>query len=166
MDACPWSERRHVTKSPRGKASKRAILSVPVDPMESMVAKQPQAEPNPTHLRQNLGSAARASRACQSAGVSPHSFTEAWADWVQHMSPALGRQLELGERAQHNTLLLLAHLAGTKSDASDFIPPDRAWPGRQTRWPSIGNRLLLFVSTRTGVLRRFSIPMPRFGVVP
>jgi polyhydroxyalkanoate synthase len=43
------------------------------------------------------------------AGMSSHSFIEAWADWAQHMSASPGRQLELVERAQRNALMLMQH---------------------------------------------------------
>ncbi len=107
-----------MTKSPRGAAPKSPQRQVPVDPPAPIVLMRPQAEPRLTHPQQNLEREARASLARLSVGISLHSFIEAWADWVQDMSQASGRQLELVERAQHKALTMLAHFAGTKGDAS------------------------------------------------
>jgi polyhydroxyalkanoate synthase len=75
------------------------------------------------HPHQTLDRAARATQARLSAGVSPHSFIEAWADWAQHMSQAPGRQLELIERAQRNALMLMTQMAGPKTDAAPPFAP-------------------------------------------
>ena len=107
-----------MTKSPRGAAPKSPQRQVPVDPPAPIVLMRPQAEPSPTHPQQNLEREARASLPRLSVGISPHFFIEAWVDWVQDMSQAPSRQLELDERAQHKALTLLAHFAGTKGYAT------------------------------------------------
>jgi polyhydroxyalkanoate synthase len=97
----------------------QARLPVPV-PKPAGAARP---EPRPSHPHQNLDRAARAAAARLSAGISPHSFIEAWADWAQHLSQAPGRQLELIERAQRNALLLMTHLADPKEDAQPPFAP-------------------------------------------
>lgn len=72
--------------------------------------------PSAEHPHQNLDRVARVMIARLSAATSSHSFLEAWADWLEHMSRAPGRQLELFERAQRNSALLLKYLAGPGQD--------------------------------------------------
>jgi polyhydroxyalkanoate synthase len=109
--------------------SKSEELSVPAAPRVPAVAERkpttPASEsaPGPEHPHQNLDRATRAAVARLSAGVSPHSFVESWVDWIQHMSQAPGRQLELVERAQQNSLKLAAHFTGLSGeDAPPFAP--------------------------------------------
>ena len=52
-----------------------------------------------------------------SGGVSAHAFIEAWTDWAFHLGESPGRQLELIERAQQNTMKLIAHVTDPDRDA-------------------------------------------------
>lgn len=87
-----------MTKSPRGPSSMPEDLSAPVVPTGPVVPVTRASDRSDfamDHPHQNLDRAARAARARMSAGISAHSFIEAWTDWAQHMSQAPGRQLEL-----------------------------------------------------------------------
>jgi len=114
-----------MTKSARRVKPKREDRPEPVAPPKQAgaVRSRDWPEPGPMHPHQNLDRAARAAVARLSAGVSPHSFIEAWADWAQHLSQAPGRQLELIERAQRNALMLMTHLAGTTEDVDPPFAP-------------------------------------------
>ena len=82
-------------------------------------APSPHAPARDPHPHQNLDRSARAAAARLMGGVAPHAFLEAWADWALHMARAPGRQLELFERAQENTLKLMTQAnrpgAGTQA---------------------------------------------------
>ena len=84
-------------------------------------------EPRPKrgrdHPHQNLDRGVRAATARMSAGVSTHSFIEAWTDWAQHMSQSPGRQLELLEHAQRSALKLMTYAADTTKDAAPPFAP-------------------------------------------
>ena len=65
-------------------------------------------------------------------GVSPHAVADAWTDWWLHMARAPGRQLELIEKAQQNTLRLMQHAAAEmtgKAQDAPFAPK-----ANDTRW--------------------------------
>ncbi len=98
-------------------------------------AAPPRAEPPvappapPEHPHANLDRAVRAAVARFTGGVSPHAFTEAWADWALHLARAPGRQLELAEHAQANAMKLAAYLAAGDAKAPPPFEP-RAYDHR------------------------------------
>jgi polyhydroxyalkanoate synthase len=77
----------------------------------------PQVSAPQAHPHQNLDRAIRAAVAKMTGGISPHAMTETWHDWALHLSRAPGRQLELAERAQKNTLQMMGYAAGAWSGA-------------------------------------------------
>lgn len=83
----------------------------------------PQPDPGAEHPHQHLDRAASAAFARLIGGVSSHAFTEAWSDWVQHLSRSPGRQLELVERAQRNArrLMMTATSSGPGVEPA-FVP--------------------------------------------
>ena len=58
-----------------------------------------------------------------SGGVSAHAFIEAWTDWAFHLGESPGRQLELIERAQQNTMKLISHAMKPDRDAPPPFTP-------------------------------------------
>lgn len=115
-----------MTKSPRGPSSMPEDLSAPVvpaGPAAPVTRASDRSDFAMDHPHQNLDRAARAARARMSAGISAHSFIEAWTDWAQHMSQAPGRQLELIERAQRNALALMSHFSGTQGEETPPFAP-------------------------------------------
>lgn len=94
-------------------------------PRQPEKAVLPVASPTPEqHPHQNLDRAARAAMARVTGGLFPHAFTEAWSDWVLHMSRAPGRQLELAERAQANAVKLASFSTGGKAATAPFAPKE------------------------------------------
>lgn len=89
-------------------------------------------EGRPAHPHQNLDRSVMAAMAQVTGGVSPHAVADAWTDWWLHMARAPGRQLELIEKAQQNTLRLMQHGAAAltgKADEAPFSPK-----ANDTRW--------------------------------
>ena len=84
--------------------------------------KAPARSEKPDHPHQHLDRSLMAALARMTAGVSPHAVAEAWGDWAMHMARAPGRQLELIERAQQNTLKLMSH-AGAALSGQQPEPP-------------------------------------------
>ena len=115
-----------MTKSSSKASTDAPGRSLPVvlpTPAGTVQRPAPRQQQGPRHPHQNLDRAARAAVARLSAGLSPHSFFDAWADWAQHLSQAPGRQLELIERAQRNALALMSHRFDTEGDrAPPFAP--------------------------------------------
>ncbi|MFD1196442.1 PHA/PHB synthase family protein [Seohaeicola saemankumensis] len=86
----------------------------------------------PSHPHQNLDRSVMAAMAQLTGGVSPHAVADAWTDWWLHMARAPGRQLELIEKAQQNTLRLMQHAAAEmtgKAQDAPFAPK-----ANDTRW--------------------------------
>lgn len=75
-------------------------------------AETPPPNPLPENRYELLDQVAHATVARFTGGVSPYAAAEAWFDWLLHLSRAPGRQLELVERAQVNSLALGACMAG------------------------------------------------------
>jgi polyhydroxyalkanoate synthase subunit PhaC len=125
-------------------AAKATAISAPaaVAAQPSTSENRPAAPPatavaaRPAHPHQNLDRALMAAMARMTGGVSPHAVADAWSDWWLHMARAPGRQLELLERAQHNSLKLMQHsfgaLLGQDPDAP-FTPK-----AHDTRWTHEG----------------------------
>lgn len=113
-----------MTRSARKRGKPQARLDPPFAAQVPMVA-PPHATATSTegsqHSHQQFDRAVRGVVARLSGGVSTHAFTEAWADWAQHMARSPGRQLELLEHAQQNALKLMSMLASPDS-APPFAP--------------------------------------------
>ena len=107
------------------KSPKEAVIAIAnISKKESHAAPRTTPAP-PEHPHQNIDRSARAAVARLTGGVSTHAFLEAWADWALHMSRALGRQLELVERAHANVFRLSEYLAKGDADATPpFTPKD------------------------------------------
>ncbi len=80
-----------------------AVVPVPLPP----------AKQTTRHPHQNLDRAIRAAMARLTGGISPHSVTEAWSDWAMHLARSPGRQLELMERAQDNSVKMMRYTTET-----------------------------------------------------
>ncbi len=112
-----------MTRPPRRPRKPKTRLDPPgttqlpvVTPLSTKTEPAPPAEPpRPSH--QNFDRAARGVMARLSGGVSTHAFTEAWSTWAQHMARAPGRQLELMEHAQRNTLKLMGMMTDPQGKA-------------------------------------------------
>jgi polyhydroxyalkanoate synthase subunit PhaC len=117
-----------------GSGAKPAKANLPavVPPAAAAPRAGTAAGPRPTHPHQNLDRSVMAALARVTGGVSPHAVADAWTDWWLHMARAPGRQLELAERAQQNTLRLMYHasqaMQGKAGDAP-FAPKPQ-----DTRW--------------------------------
>jgi len=89
----------------------------------SPAAREPWAKPGPLHPHQHIDRGVRALSARLNGGVSTHAFTEAWSDWLHHMSLSPGRNLELFEHAQRNALKLMSYSTDTKRDENPPFAP-------------------------------------------
>ena len=81
----------------------------------------PLAQHAPERGHQNFDRATRGVIAKLSGGISTHAFVEAWSDWAQHMARSPGRQLELIEHAQRNTIKLAVMMTDPDT-APPFAP--------------------------------------------
>ena len=115
------------------KADKAAVAMPPQLPAVMPVAQaSPPREGRPAHPHQNLDRSVMAAMAQVTGGVSPHAVADAWTDWWLHMARAPGRQLELIEKAQQNTIRLMQHSAAAmtgKAEDAPFTPK-----ANDTRW--------------------------------
>ncbi len=97
--------------------------TVPTAPMLPVVIPPPAMQSDGRlHPHRDLDRAARAVMARMTGGVSPHSIAAAWMDWALDLSRAPGRQLELIERARHNTAMLSALTVATALGPSTKDP--------------------------------------------
>ena len=123
------------------KTSEKIASLTPVDdpptaaPVAGTARSDLRARPAGDHPHQNLDRAARAVVARMHAGMSSHSFIEAWANWAQHMSASPGRQIELAERARRNAVLLMTHFANPTSEPP-FVPEPFDHRFRHRGWQS------------------------------
>jgi polyhydroxyalkanoate synthase len=80
--------------------------------------------PHPTHKYETFDRALRASMARATSGLSPYAAAAAWSDWLAHLATAPGRQVELIEHAQHNTMKLATYWANQlKGEAEPPFQP-------------------------------------------
>lgn len=87
----------------------------------------PKDRPHVGYPHRKLDRAIAAAVAKATGGMSPHAITETWHDWALHLGRSPGRRLELLERAQINTALLMAYSATAwrqdqDPDAAPFKP--------------------------------------------
>ena len=124
----PRPEAAKATRTAKAAKGTKANLPAVVPPPAEATA----ASDKPPHPHQALDRSVMAALARVTGGVSPHAVADAWTDWWLHMARAPGRQLELAERAQQNSLRLIHHateaMLGKTPDAP-FTP--RA---QDTRW--------------------------------
>lgn len=118
------------TGEPAQPVARRAISNLPaVMPAAALVTT---GQTKPGHPHQNLDRSVMAAMARVTGGVSPHAVADAWTDWWLHMARAPGRQLELIERAQQNSLNLMNHARNAllgHVDTPPFNPKNH-----DTRW--------------------------------
>ena len=96
-------------------APRRSVKNLPV-PVPASRGSESRPRIASDHPHQNLDRAARAVFARMNAGMSSHSFNEAWVDWAQHICASPGRQIELLERAQRTAVLLMQHFAAPETE--------------------------------------------------
>lgn len=65
----------------------------------------------------------RAGVALATGGLSPHSFVEAWSDWVMHLARSPGPQLDLVRHAQASVWKLITHFATPQSGVAQPFAP-------------------------------------------
>ncbi|MDX5400991.1 MAG: alpha/beta fold hydrolase [Rhodobacterales bacterium] len=115
--------KKAATRTAKPKADKDAVAKSPQLP--AVVSAPPAAsrdEGRPLHPHQNLDRSVMAAMAQVTGGVSPHAVADAWTDWWLHMARAPGRQLELIEKAQQNTLRLMQHNAAAMMGKTEDVP--------------------------------------------
>ena len=113
-------------------------------------AEAPRPDTQEPHLHAALDRAAMASLAQFTGGLSPHAMIDAWSDWAMHLGRAPGRQLELMERVQANTMKLAQYAAAQMVGQ----PPEKPFkPGRyDTRWTHEGWNKAPFALWQQGFL--------------
>ena len=123
-------------------AETAATRTAPVDTPRAQVPAviPPPAPTAPPHLHAALDRATMASLARLTGGLSPHAMIDAWGDWAMHLARAPGRQLELAERAQANTLKLMQFWLEGLSGAVAGKPAEKPFhPGpNDPRWSHEG----------------------------